>query len=309
MLIALIGIGKIAIDQHVPAINQSDDWELAATVSRRETIDGVESFTNLDAMLDSRPDIPTVSICLPPVPRFDYAMRALKAGRHVMLEKPPGATISECIALESFAREQGVSLFATWHSREAEKVSIAKAWLLDKTLKKLTVTWKEDVRHWHPGQDWVFKAGGMGVFDPGVNALSIVTEILPDAIHLRDATLFFPENRETPIAASCDFYHPSGAEVLLELDWLEQGDPVWTIEIETEEATLLLEEGGSKLTIDGHVDEGMPTLEGEYPKLYKRMTELVNTKKIDMDLTPMIHVADAFTLGKRVIVAPFEWAS
>ena len=32
--VALVGIGKIALDQHVPALNDSKDWELAATVSR-----------------------------------------------------------------------------------------------------------------------------------------------------------------------------------------------------------------------------------------------------------------------------------
>jgi D-galactose 1-dehydrogenase len=32
--LALVGIGKIAVDQHVPALRASADWELAATVSR-----------------------------------------------------------------------------------------------------------------------------------------------------------------------------------------------------------------------------------------------------------------------------------
>ena len=41
--IALAGIGKIARDQHVPAIMASPDWDLAATVSRHGTVEGVES--------------------------------------------------------------------------------------------------------------------------------------------------------------------------------------------------------------------------------------------------------------------------
>ena len=36
MKVALVGIGKIALDQHVPALTASPDWELAATVSRME---------------------------------------------------------------------------------------------------------------------------------------------------------------------------------------------------------------------------------------------------------------------------------
>ena len=40
MKIALVGIGKIAIDQHVPAIANSSHWELAATISRKGSVDG-----------------------------------------------------------------------------------------------------------------------------------------------------------------------------------------------------------------------------------------------------------------------------
>ena len=79
--VALVGIGKIARDQHVPALAASPDWELAATVSRAGTVEGVEAFTDFAAMLAARPDITMVSLCLPPVPRFDYAEAALKAAQ------------------------------------------------------------------------------------------------------------------------------------------------------------------------------------------------------------------------------------
>ena len=44
MKIALVGIGKIALDQHVPAIGASNDWELVASVSRKGVVEGVERF-------------------------------------------------------------------------------------------------------------------------------------------------------------------------------------------------------------------------------------------------------------------------
>ena len=81
--ICLVGIGKIAVDQHVPAIVASPDWMLAATVSRAGAVDGVPAYTDFAQMLAERPDIDTVSLCLPPVPRYDYAAAAIAAGRHV----------------------------------------------------------------------------------------------------------------------------------------------------------------------------------------------------------------------------------
>ncbi len=306
MKIALVGIGKIAVDQHVPAIADSPDWDLAATVSRHGSVDGVEAFTDLGTMLASRPDIRVVSLCLPPVPRFDYAIQALEAGRHVMLEKPPGATLAECRALDNAARAAGLTLYATWHSREADMVAAAKAWLADRVLKELTVTWKEDVRRWHPGQAWIWEPGGLGVFDPGINALSIVTEILPDELHVKQAVLEVPENCQTPIAARIGFFHPAGARVEAEFDWRQEGDQTWEIVAVTESGTLRLTDGGAHLEIDGVASGEAAPLGGEYPRLYKRMAELVQQGQRDVDLRPMTLVADAFTLGRREIVAPFS---
>ncbi len=303
MKIALVGIGKIALDQHVPALAASRDWTLAATVSRKGTVDGVEAFTDFAAFLEARPDVPVVSLCMPPVPRFAYAQAALLADRHVMLEKPPGATLAEVHTLQAIAAERGLTLYATWHSRMAGAVAAAKAWLKDKAVQEAHITWREDVRKWHPGQDWVFEPGGMGVFDPGINALSILTEIMPHRIHLTSATLEFPSNRHTPIAAQLRFTN----NVTADFDWRQTGPQTWDITLITDAGTVALRMGGNVLEIDGVAVAGEDTIMGEYPALYARMTQLVRKGRSDVDLSPMTHVADAMTLGHRVTVDPFDF--
>jgi D-galactose 1-dehydrogenase len=304
MKIALVSIGKIARDQHIPSIAASPDWELAAAVSRNASVEGVDNFPTLSAMLAARPDIAVVSLCMPPSARFEPAAEAIAAGRHVMLEKPPGATLSECFELQRMAAAKGITLYATWHSREAAQVQAAKSWMQGKQLKSVRVTWKEDVRRWHPGQDWIWQPGGLGVFDPGINALSILTEILPDAVHLTSANLEFPANRATPIAAELMFRHPS-AEISAVFDWRQEGPQTWDIAVECEEGDLLLQDGGARLTLDGTPVAKAP--DREYPRLYGRMADLVRRGESDVDLTPMAHVADAFALGARREVAAFDW--
>jgi D-galactose 1-dehydrogenase len=303
MKVALVGIGKIALDQHIPAIDSSPDWELAATVSRNGHVPEVEAYTGIDEMLAARPDIGVVSLALPPVPRFAYAEAALKAGRHVMLEKPPGATLAEIHALQALARDRGLTLYATWHSRMAQAVAPAKAWLKDKTVTRAHITWREDVRKWHPGQDWVFEPGGMGVFDPGINALSILTEILPAPVHLTGATLTFPENRQTPIAAQLTF----SGDVTADFDWRQEGPQTWDITVETPAGRLDLKMGGNVLEIDGEPAGGANTIMGEYPALYARMADLVRNGESEVDLAPMVHVADALTLGRREVTDAFHF--
>lgn len=303
MKIAIVGVGKIARDQHVPSIGHSPAFELAATVSRNASIDGVESFAALDAFLDARSDVPAVALCVPPQARFEMAWKALQAGRHVLLEKPPGATLTEVETLAALAKEKKLTLFATWHSRFAPSVAPAKAWLQDKKISSAQIVWKEDVRRWHPGQEWIWQAGGVGVFDPGINALSILTEIMPLPLHLTAAELEFPENRDTPIAARLSFGNSAGAPITADFDWRQTGPQSWDITVETDGGTLYLSAGGAKMAIDGGDADHGP--EAEYDGIYTRFAQLLQAGKSEVDVSPLRHVADAFMLGKRIVTDPF----
>ena len=102
--VALVGIGKIALDQHVPALSSSSCLGSCGNRQpRRGRSTGCPPLRSLDAMLAAHPEVEVVSLCLPPVPRFAVAEAALRAGRHVMLEKPPGATLAEVQALQALA--------------------------------------------------------------------------------------------------------------------------------------------------------------------------------------------------------------
>ena len=219
--LAIVGMGKIARDQHLPALAANPAFELAAVASPRHKLDGVANYPDIDTLLQATPDVQAVAICTPPQIRYGIAQCCLKHGCHVLLEKPPGATLSEVRALVELAEERGVTLFATWHSREASAVEPARQWLQSRTIRSVKVTWKEDVRVWHPGQKWIWEAGGLGVFDPGINALSILTRIMPGALVLNRAQLSFPANCQTPIAASLLLGDQHGTAVHIELDFLQ----------------------------------------------------------------------------------------
>jgi D-galactose 1-dehydrogenase len=301
--LAIVGVGKIVRDQHLPSIAGNPDFELTATASRHGTVDGIQSFTSIDAMLAAVPEIDAVSLCMPPQYRYEAAHKALSAGKHVFLEKPPGATLSEVDDLESHAKAKGVSLFASWHSRYAPAVEAAKSFLAGTTIRSVHVIWKEDVRHWHPNQEWIWQAGGLGVFDPGINALSIVTHILPP-LFLTGAVLEFPENRDSPIAADLNFSSAGGLPVHAEFDWRQTGQQSWDIIAETDAGQMLLAGGGAKLSVNGEPKFSAP--EEEYPSLYRRFAEIVKAGTSDVDLAPLRHVADAFMLGKRKFVDAFH---
>ena len=302
--LAIVGLGKIARDQHLGAIKATDGVELVAVASRNATRAGVTCFSEIDELLASGIAIDAVSLCTPPQGRFAQAKAALEAGKHVMLEKPPGATLSEVFALEALAKEKGLTLFATWHSRAAAAVEPARALLAERKILSVSVEWKEDVRHWHPGQAWIWEPGGLGVFDPGINALSIVTQIMPEKFHLVRSELTFPANRAAPIAASLGFETSGGIPVGAEFDWRQTGPQTWDIRVETEEGPIVLTHGGSRLVVDGEAQ--IVEEDREYSNLYRDFVSLVAKGASDTDFSPLMHVADAFMLGRRIQTEAFE---
>jgi D-galactose 1-dehydrogenase len=302
--LAIVGVGKIVHDQHLPAVAANPDYTLIASASRNNTVEGLPGFTSIEAMLAAVPEIEAVSLCMPPQYRYAAAHAALTAGKHVFLEKPPGATLSEVADLEALAASKGLTLFTSWHSRYAPAVQPAKAFLAANAPISMHVIWKEDVRHWHPNQEWIWQAGGLGVFDPGINALSIVTEILPSQVFLASASLEFPENRDAPIAADLHFQDAGSLRVHAEFDWRQTGKQSWDIIVETAKGQVKLSDGGSRLWIAG--EEQKLDKEAEYPSLYRQFAALVKGGRSDVDVAPLRHVADAFMLGRRKVVEAFH---
>ena len=302
--IAIVGFGKIARDQHVPAIAATDGVTLAAVASRNASLADVPHFATIEQLLRDGPAIDAVALCTPPQVRRAQAAAALEAGKHVMLEKPPGASVGELDPLIAQAARAGRTLFATWHSRFAPAVEPARHWLASRRISSVTIDWKEDVRVWHPGQGWIWEPGGLGVFDPGINALSILTRILPQPLFVTAAELSFPANREAPIAAHLSMADAAGLPITAEFDFRQSGPQSWDILIETDDGPLKLSGGGARLIVGAAV---LVDAEAEeYRGLYRRFVELTATGTSDVDLTPLRLVADAFMLGRRQIVAAFE---
>jgi len=301
--IAIIGYGKIAADQHVPSIKANARFELAATSSRSGQ--GVaRTFTDWRELIHNVEGLEAVAITTPPGPRFEIARECIAAGLHCLLEKPPTTGLAEIADLDCFAQAKGLSLFTTWHAQHHSTVDAAANALAGKRIKSMDIHWHEDVHKWHPGQKWIWEAGGFGVFDPGINALSIATRIFPGGLFVQAAELRVPENAQTPIAADIRFSSPQADGPLrASLDWRRSEGEEWTISVETTDGTSLrLESGGAKLVLNGETrgDDGI----GEYPDIYRTFVDLIDERKSLVDVAPFRLVADCLLLAKTNRVEP-----
>jgi glucose-fructose oxidoreductase len=104
---ALVGLGSLAINQIMPAFARSDRSKLVAFVSgHRDKADklaarygvaakNIYNYENYDSIKDN-PEIDVVYVVLPNSMHAEYTIRALKAGKHVLCEKPMANTAAEC---------------------------------------------------------------------------------------------------------------------------------------------------------------------------------------------------------------------
>lgn len=305
--IGLVGIGKIARDQHIPSIAGNADVILSAVASRHGHVDGVPNYPSIEAMLDGQHELDAVALCTPPQVHYEAAKFALSRGKHVLLEKPPCTSVLQLDNLVRLARAADRTFYQTWHSQHAHGVAPAARLLGDRVLRRAHVTWKEDVRQWHPGQTWIWQAGGFGVFDPAINAFSILTTLFPEPIFPQSATLYVPSNCEAPIAAEVEFFTDSGATISAALDFRHTGTQTWDIDIETDRGPLKLSAGGAKLTVGSDpVPPEAGALESEYEAIYRRFANLIARGQSDVDARPLQLVADIFMVAKRTTVEPFE---
>src|SRR5215469_15565189 len=119
----IIGCGMIA-EYHTRAINEIPGARVVAAFSRSESngakIDGLAGgcpiYDDLDAML-AHPGLDVVCVCTPSGAHLEPAVKAARAGKHVVVEKPLEITLPRCDAIIGACDESGVRLCTIFPSR------------------------------------------------------------------------------------------------------------------------------------------------------------------------------------------------
>ena len=307
--IGVVGLGQIARRRHLPAIADDPRFALSglASICGGPGASGIDVYGDHREMLASCA-LDAVAICTPPAARFAIARDALLADKHVLLEKPPAATMGEAEALVRIAACRGRVLFATWHSQHNAAVEAARRFLAGRKLAAMRIDWNEDFRAFHPDQGWIWEADGLGVFDMAINALSVLARIVDPPPVLRGAELRIAANHAAPLAATLRFGTLDGhgdGRLEMHTDWNHAGPDQRELRIETAcgHRLELLDSGGT-LTIDGTV--AVREARAEYPALYARFADLVRSGRSDVDLAPLRMTLDALALGRRVTLPRFE---
>lgn len=301
--IGVVGLGKIATDAHLPAIDASDDFDLAFLVDPTNGSDGsVPVFGSLDGALDAAVQFDAVVLCTPPQVRTELCERLSFVQCAILLEKPPLASPGAARLVKAQAHRSNQPVFAAWHSRFAAQMPAAMEWARTRRLKRGCIVWRENPAKWHPKQAWLWQPGGLGVFDPGINALSMLTALFPQSWSVSSACFRVPENAQTPVAAEFELLG-DGPKVDVTFEFHDSDDEIWSIRLEAEDGGVLeLVDGGAAMSVNGELAGHASA--NEYEGVYRRFAELVRSQRTDFDISPLEIVADAFLIARHERVGP-----
>lgn len=118
---AIVGLGGYGLGQIIPQFKNCQNSRLVALVSgdaakaKRVAAEygvpasGIYDYQNFDAIRDN-PEVDIVYVCLPVSMHAEYTIRAAKAGKHVLCEKPMALSSKECEAMIAACRQAGKKL-------------------------------------------------------------------------------------------------------------------------------------------------------------------------------------------------------
>ncbi|MEF2072220.1 Gfo/Idh/MocA family protein [Consotaella aegiceratis] len=129
---------------------------------------GIARSTDDADQLISDPEVSAIYIATPPNSHADYAIRALRAGKNVLVEKPMAPTIAECEAMNAVASETGRKLCVAFYRRALPRFERLREIVQDGTIGEPRMV---EVRHFlpaetRPAQPWKLdpEVGGGGFF-------------------------------------------------------------------------------------------------------------------------------------------------
>jgi predicted dehydrogenase len=184
--IAIVGVGRISVNEMLPAFAQSKHAKVVALVSgdRDKALkvahqynipeNAVLDYKNYDK-LATMPEVQAVYIALPNSMHAEYTVRAARAGKHVLCEKPMANTVAECQQMIEACHKAGKKLMIAYRSQYEPMDRALVKMIRDNKLGTLKEFISVNSQNMGDPQHWRLKralAGGGALPDVGLYCLN-----------------------------------------------------------------------------------------------------------------------------------------
>ncbi len=185
-----LGIGRA----HMEAASKSERAYLAAYCDIREDrladakrrYPDAKSYRDFDELIRD-PDVDVISICLPSAMHAEFAVRAMEAGKHVLIEKPIDITVAAAMKIEEARKRCGVTVGVVHQNRYNVPMGPMKEAVDSGRLGKLflgmfAVKWYREQSYfensWHGTWDM---DGGGSLMNQSVHTVDLMQWLMGDA--------------------------------------------------------------------------------------------------------------------------------
>ncbi|MGD1946154.1 MAG: Gfo/Idh/MocA family protein [Croceivirga sp.] len=146
--IALVGLGSYSTYQLAPALKDTEYCYLAGIVTGTPAkekawaaeygipTNNIYNYSNFDTIKDNK-DIDIVYIVLPNAMHTEFSVRAARAGKHVICEKPMAMNVTECDEIIKACNDNGVKLGIGYRLHSEPYTQEVKRFVKEKTFGKI----------------------------------------------------------------------------------------------------------------------------------------------------------------------------
>jgi predicted dehydrogenase len=281
---AIVGLGKLSLGQIIPGFRNCRSARLAALVSghadkanriaaeQKLPAGSVHSYADFDRIAEN-PRIDAVYIVLPNFMHAEYAIRALKAGKHVLCEKPMATTVADAEAMVAAAKAANRKLMIAYRCHyeplNLYGMRLLRRGALGKPRLVVTNMGRQSDPN-DPSDAWrldMQKSGGGALADMGIYGINGARYLLneePMEICARAKTdRSDPRFRTVEDLITWEFRFPSGAVSTGSTSFDQSGTMAW--EVYGQRGKMVADPGcfynGNRLEISGVAGEGRPNIQ------------------------------------------------
>ncbi len=238
-MVGIIGTGVIA-ETHLKAyLSLSDRCQVVAlcdifsekaqSMKEKYGLDAAEVYEDYNEML-KRPDLDLVSICTPPFTHLPASIACMRAGKHVLVEKPMALSLAECDEMIAVQKETGTYLGVVCQNRFTKDNQTLKALIDSKIAGRVLFGQVESF--WYRGHSYYDlwwrgtweKEGGGCIINHGVHQIDLLNWIMgPPETVTAVLTNVAHDNAETEDLSAAILTYKSGAVVTFAVNLVTHG--------------------------------------------------------------------------------------
>jgi predicted dehydrogenase len=180
--LAICGTGRFVTRRILPALISNENIKLTAVIRRSGLFEegipeDVNKFTSLEDFLASNPS-GAIYIATPNYLHGLQSLQCLKAGLHVLCEKPMATDIVDCDNMIRIARNLGLHLQIGHQLRYSLALIVARSWIQDNSIGKLeTIKIKFSYELPVSARSWTYQSnisGGGCLMDAGIHGIDAI---------------------------------------------------------------------------------------------------------------------------------------